>query len=163
MRDVESLLRSTPNTFPTKSSRRAAQGTWKPFRPNSVPDSLFSRPLPFLIFLEQVIRPHDLSYKSRSNTPPPPRRRAGVGPPPAQARYNDVFHQFDLDPVSQATNSRLLSLFVSEIGKIYSRQVTGLTMKSQRRLGKAIRRAKMMGIIPVLSAPKLSGTYRNRR
>ncbi|KAM6495993.1 hypothetical protein JOM56_008699 [Amanita muscaria] len=145
MRDVESLLRSTPNTFPTKSSRRAAQGTWKPFRPNS------------------VIRPHDLSYKSRSNTPPPPRRRAGVGPPPAQARYNDVFHQFDLDPVSQATNSRLLSLFVSEIGKIYSRQVTGLTMKSQRRLGKAIRRAKMMGIIPVLSAPKLSGTYRNRR
>jgi ribosomal protein S18 len=112
----------------------------------------------------QMIRPHDLLYKSRRVTPPPPRRRPQVGPPPAQARYHDVFHQFHLDPLSQVTNPAILSQFLSEMGKIYSRSVTGLTLKTQRRLGKAIRRAKMMGIIPVLSTHKqLSGVYRNRR
>lgn len=37
------------------------------------------------------------------------------------------------------------------MGKIKPRSQTKLTWRSQRRLGKAIRRAKMMGIIPVLS------------
>jgi hypothetical protein len=41
--------------------------------------------------------------------------------------------------------------FVTEMGKIKGRADTKLTRKSQRRLGQAIRRAKMMGLTPMLS------------
>ncbi|KAG5648927.1 hypothetical protein DXG03_000276 [Asterophora parasitica] len=89
---------------------------------------------------------------ARINAPAPYfSRRAAVGPPPVIARYNDVFRQFDIDPVSQAMNPEVLSHYMSEMGKIYGRNVTGLTSRSQRRISKAIRRAKMMGIIPILS------------
>lgn len=49
------------------------------------------------------------------------------------------------------------------MGKIYGRPVTGLTLKSQRKLGKAIRRAKMMGIIPNLSKTSDSWKYDSRK
>jgi ribosomal protein S18 len=62
-----------------------------------------------------------------------------------------VFAQLGLDPVREATNRELMSNFVSDMGKIRGRAETELTRKSQRRLGKAIRRAKMMGLTPVLS------------
>lgn len=48
------------------------------------------------------------------------------------------------------------------MGKIYGRNITGLTSRSQRRLGKAIRRARMIGIIPQLSRPSKSSNFRNR-
>jgi small subunit ribosomal protein S18 len=64
-----------------------------------------------------------------------------------------VFYQLGLDPLSECQNPALLAGFLSEMGKIYGREVTGLTTKNQRRLGKAIRRAKMMGVIPILSSP----------
>ena len=50
-----------------------------------------------------------------------------------------------------ALNPYVLNNYVSDMGKIFGRNITNLTMKNQRRLGKAIRRAKMMGVIPVLS------------
>ncbi|KAG5653035.1 hypothetical protein H0H81_002657 [Sphagnurus paluster] len=120
---------------PSASSRRQQQITkWKPFQPG------------------RVVKPHELTYKSRFNAPATYKpRRAAVGPPPAIARYNDVFHQFDIDPLSLSMNPDILSHYMSEMGKIYGRNYTGLTSRSQRRIGKAIRRAKMMGIIPVLS------------
>lgn len=74
-----------------------------------------------------------------------------VGPSRAEAESRDIFRQLDIDPVKEALNTTLLSNFVTEMGKIKGRAVTGLTWRSQRRLGKAIRRAKMMGVIPVLS------------
>jgi small subunit ribosomal protein S18 len=37
------------------------------------------------------------------------------------------------------------------MGKILSRNKTNLTWKSQKSVGKAIRRARSMGIIPVLA------------
>jgi small subunit ribosomal protein S18 len=60
-----------------------------------------------------------------------------------------------VDPLQEASNDVLMSSFVTEMGKIKHRAETGLTTKSQRRLGKAIRRAKMMGVIPVLSSARL--------
>jgi small subunit ribosomal protein S18 len=51
-----------------------------------------------------------------------------------------------------------MSAFVTEMGKIKPRSVTNLTWRSQRKLGKAIRRAKMMGIIPQLSRKLLAQT-----
>ena len=44
-----------------------------------------------------------------------------------------------------------MSEFVTRMGRIKKRNETRLTWKNQRKLGKAVRRAKMMGIIPVLS------------
>jgi small subunit ribosomal protein S18 len=77
-----------------------------------------------------------------------------VSPGSGIARYNDVFYQLDLDPLEECQNSYLLTGFVSDMGKIFGREKTGLTAKSQRKLGKAIRRAKQMGVMPVLSKIK---------
>lgn len=80
-----------------------------------------------------------------------PRKPPYVGPDAKTSRYNDAFYQLGIDPLDECTNARLLSDFVTEMGKIKSRAVTGLTWRSQRRLSKAIRRAKMMGVMPMLS------------
>jgi small subunit ribosomal protein S18 len=82
------------------------------------------------------------------------RRRALLGPGAAESRRNDSFHQLGIDPLDEATNGRLLSYFVTDMGKVKSRAETKLTWRNQRRLTKAIRRAKMMGIMPILNKHK---------
>lgn len=79
------------------------------------------------------------------------RRAPQVGPDAKTSRHRDAFYQLGIDPLDECINSRLLSDFVTDMGKIRSRAYTGLTWRSQRRLSKAIRRAKMMGVIPLLS------------
>jgi len=79
------------------------------------------------------------------------RKRALLGPGAAESRRNDWFHQLGIDPLDEATNPRLLSYFVTDMGKIKGRAETKLTWRNQRRLTKAIRRAKMMGIMPILN------------
>ncbi|KAK2466120.1 hypothetical protein APHAL10511_001762 [Amanita phalloides] len=110
-----------------------------------------------------VIHPHDFLYKSRRIIPSPPRRAPEVGPPPAQARYHDVFHQLSVDPLSTALHPLVLSRYVSEMGKINRRSSTGLTMKSQRKVGKALRRAKMMGLLPMLSKHRAAPVLKKLR
>ncbi|KAI0832307.1 hypothetical protein BC628DRAFT_1305289, partial [Trametes gibbosa] len=78
-------------------------------------------------------------------------RRPLLGPDASTSRYLDVFHQMDINPLNECLNSKIMSHFVTTMGKIKGRNETNLTWKNQRRVGKAIRRAKMMGIIPVLS------------
>ncbi|KAG1755540.1 hypothetical protein EDB19DRAFT_413206 [Suillus lakei] len=75
------------------------------------------------------IRPHYFSHDHRFKGPPPFPKRPLIGPGKKQAKQQDSF--------------------------LPHRAETGLTTKSQRRLGKAIRRAKMMGVIPVLSSARL--------
>ncbi|KIK06817.1 hypothetical protein K443DRAFT_129738 [Laccaria amethystina LaAM-08-1] len=143
------ILQSADATTQSKAHPSKSVATvdgWKPFKTHS------------------VVRPHELTYKARSKNSRPFRKQpAIVGPSPAEARYNDPFHQLNLDPLSFSTNALVLSNFISEMGKIYGRPVTGLTTKSQRKLGKAIRRAKMMGIIPNLSRPSDSWMFDNRK
>ncbi|KAH9966050.1 hypothetical protein BC827DRAFT_1265117 [Russula dissimulans] len=79
------------------------------------------------------------------------RKRALLGPGGAESRRNDWFYQLGIDPLDEATNPRLLSYFVSDLGKMKSRAETKLTWRSQRRLTKAVRRAKMMGVMPILN------------
>ncbi|KAH6915026.1 hypothetical protein BKA70DRAFT_1396328 [Coprinopsis sp. MPI-PUGE-AT-0042] len=98
----------------------------------------------------RVVRPIDLSYDQRVSKYNR-RRPSQVAPTSREARSRDVFHQLDLDPLSLATYPLIMSHFVTEMGLIKPRTQTGLTVKSQRRLGKAIRRARMMGVIPILS------------
>ena len=48
-------------------------------------------------------------------------------------------------------NVLLLQRFLSEQGKILSRRTTGIGAKEQRRISKAIKRARLMGILQFVS------------
>ncbi|KAG6333664.1 hypothetical protein ID866_5422 [Astraeus odoratus] len=102
------------------------------------------------------IRPHYWSHahrfeKQRVRTAPPL-----VGPGNHEARERDILRHFGIDPLYETSNTVLLSSFITEMGKTKNRVETKLTTKTQRRLGKAIRRAKMMGIMPQLSNPRMT-------
>ncbi|KAJ2916395.1 hypothetical protein MD484_g3976, partial [Candolleomyces efflorescens] len=99
----------------------------------------------------RAIRPHELSYSNRVVVPTPYRKPIQVAPTTAKAKSKDIFHRLSVDPLDLATNPLILSNFVTEMGQIRPRTQTQLTVKSQRRLGKAIRRARMMGVLPLLS------------
>ena len=70
---------------------------------------------------------------------------------------NDPFYLLGINPAKPSLaddtykNGAILSQFTTEMGRIQSRNVSGLTRKSQRQIGKAIRRARALGILPVLS------------
>jgi ribosomal protein S18 len=102
----------------------------------------------------QHIRPHQLTYNARLKKVHPGTKRQTIGPGSPESRWNDAFHQLGLDPLVECQNSDLLASFLSEMGKIHGREKTGLTTRTQRRLAKAIRRAKHMGIIPLHSRPQ---------
>lgn len=80
-----------------------------------------------------------------------------LGPSKRDAMKQDPFYQLNLNPAKPSLaddsykNGAILSQFTSEMGRILPRNVTGLTRKSQRYVGKAVRRARALGILPVLS------------
>jgi len=45
----------------------------------------------------------------------------------------------------------LLSKFLTEQGKILPRRITGLTMKQQSRLTKAVKRARILSLLPFIN------------
>jgi small subunit ribosomal protein S18 len=45
----------------------------------------------------------------------------------------------------------LLSKFLTEQGKILPRRMTGLTTKQQTRLTKAVKRARMLSLLPFIN------------
>ncbi|KWU46669.1 hypothetical protein RHOSPDRAFT_31485 [Rhodotorula sp. JG-1b] len=101
---------------------------------------------------DQVISPQQLSPRNLLQ-PYPPRpdfsQAFPLGPPTAYAHTHDPFIRYGLDPVEDAQlNPSLLSEFVTTMGKIKPRGKTGLQRKTQRKVGKAIRRARSMGIMP---------------
>ncbi|PWN51456.1 hypothetical protein IE53DRAFT_386166 [Violaceomyces palustris] len=104
----------------------------------------------------QYYNPTTLSYESmvgeRSRI-----SRPLLGPTKKEAIQQDLIHFHGLKPGKPSLhddsykNGSILSAFVTEMGKIMPRAQTGLTRKSQRNIGKAVRRARAMGIIPVMS------------
>ncbi|XP_006459991.1 hypothetical protein AGABI2DRAFT_191766 [Agaricus bisporus var. bisporus H97] len=109
-----------------------------------------------------ILRPNDLSPEKCQNSRGA-NRSTRIAPPAPEARYKDIFRQLNIDPVDFTLNPHVLSTYISEMGKIYGRNITGLTCRSQRRLGKAIRRARMIGIIPQLSRPSKQSLFALRR
>ncbi|KAG8804316.1 hypothetical protein FRC17_005997 [Serendipita sp. 399] len=94
--------------------------------------------------------PYDFEPKNRTR----PTSRPFVepaGPPRAIAIREDVFHQLDLNPLDEVLNCGLITSFTTPMGRIKKRNETRLTWKNQRRIGKAIRRAQAMGLIPKYS------------
>ncbi|KAJ7507972.1 hypothetical protein B0H11DRAFT_2271494 [Mycena galericulata] len=100
------------------------------------------------------IRPYDLSLAGRSWPTRPMPRRPGLPPSTRDARKMDVFYQLGVDPLKLALHPEVLDKYMSEMAMIQPRRITQLTMKSQRRIAKAIRRSKMMGVIPLFSRPR---------
>ncbi|MGW6504058.1 30S ribosomal protein S18 [Nonomuraea angiospora] len=50
-------------------------------------------------------------------------------------------------------DTNLLRKFVSDRGKIRSRRVTGVTVRQQRQIAKAIKNAREMALLPYTSRP----------
>ena len=46
----------------------------------------------------------------------------------------------------------LLKLFITEQGKILPRRATGVTVQQQRQIAKAIKRARMLSLLPYLTS-----------
>ncbi|KIJ70104.1 hypothetical protein HYDPIDRAFT_104775 [Hydnomerulius pinastri MD-312] len=100
------------------------------------------------------IRPHYWSHEHRFEQKRIRLSRSKVGPGKREAREHDVLGHFGIDPLWETGNPTLLASFMTDMGKIRPRSQTRLSTKTQRRVGKAIRRAKMMGMIPLLSNPR---------
>ena len=47
---------------------------------------------------------------------------------------------------------KLLTLFVTDQGKILPRRATGVTIQQQRKLAKAIKRARILSLIPFVTS-----------
>ena len=130
----------------TRQERQTSQRPACTFPSNAQVSSFFF--LQVLIFTSiQFLKPTDLLVRED----PFRRKRALLGPGAAESRQNDWFYQLGIDPLDEATNPRLLSYFVTGMGKVKRRAETKLTWRNQRRLTKAIRRAKMMGVMPILN------------
>ena len=49
----------------------------------------------------------------------------------------------------------LLKLFITEQGKILPRRVTGVTVQQQRQIAKAIKRARILSLLPYVASNDL--------
>ncbi|KAM0753226.1 hypothetical protein T439DRAFT_323861 [Meredithblackwellia eburnea MCA 4105] len=73
-----------------------------------------------------------------------------LGPPTSEARRLDPFVRLGINPLDSPMNPYLRTNFTTSMGKISSRGKTGLQRSSQRKMGKAVRRARSMGVVAVL-------------
>ena len=60
--------------------------------------------------------------------------------------YNKKIDYKDID---------LLKLFITEQGKILPRRATGVTVQQQRQIAKAIKRARMLSLLPFVASNEL--------
>jgi small subunit ribosomal protein S18 len=58
-------------------------------------------------------------------------------------------------------NISYLRRFITEQGKIFSRRITGLSAKDQRQLTKAVKQARILGLLGFTPTPNPSGTRGN--
>ncbi|GAA5845019.1 hypothetical protein JCM3766R1_004850 [Sporobolomyces carnicolor] len=84
-----------------------------------------------------------------------------LGPPTEFRHTHDPFARYGLDPLRDVSslNPFWKAEFCTTMGKIKPRGKTGLQRKSQRRVGKSIRRARSMGLVPTfgVSVPGQGG------
>nr|YP_010134238.1 ribosomal protein S18 [Navicula veneta]QWM93728.1 ribosomal protein S18 [Navicula veneta] len=58
----------------------------------------------------------------------------------------------DLNQKIDYKNVDLLQLFVTEQGKILPRRATGVTVQQQRKIAKAIKRARILSLFPFVAS-----------
>lgn len=66
-----------------------------------------------------------------------------LGPPTSAARKMDPFIALGISPLDSPMNPFLRAEFCTSMGKIKSRGKTGLQRGTQRKMGKAVRRARV--------------------
>lgn len=66
-------------------------------------------------------------------------------------RSNAGFNRKKVDPIDFYCMPQLFNQYLTSSGKILSRSVTGLASKKQKRLAKAIRRARAFGLLSHVS------------
>ncbi|KAL7748828.1 hypothetical protein RI367_005741 [Sorochytrium milnesiophthora] len=77
----------------------------------------------------------------------------------ANLKY-DVFKAMKKDPLKEYKDSTLLSYFITEAGSLMNRHQTSLSAKNQRKLSKAVRRARAMGLLPYMYRPEQPRYFR---
>ena len=60
-----------------------------------------------------------------------------------------------LDEKIDYKDIELLTLFVTEQGKIFPRRATGITVQQQRKLSKAIKRARILALLPFVASNEI--------
>ncbi|OMJ07453.1 30S ribosomal protein S18, chloroplastic [Smittium culicis] len=60
----------------------------------------------------------------------------------------DPFKLLEINPINEYKNTTLMVNYLTEMGRIIPRRKTGLSAKSQKRLSKAIKRARAFGLLP---------------
>jgi small subunit ribosomal protein S18 len=102
----------------------------------------------------EIYSPADLAFEARR----PLNRKRAEG-------YNqDDFAALGLDPQDEYKSFNLLSEYVSTLGRIKPREATGLSAKNQRKLGKAIRRARALGLMSTTAQdPSLNNAIKASR
>ncbi len=65
-------------------------------------------------------------------------------------RKSSPFASKDAPPIDYK-DVKLLQRFVSERGKIVPRRITAVTAKEQRELAQAVKRARILGLLPFVS------------
>nr|QYB19065.1 ribosomal protein S18 [Climaconeis cf. scalaris] len=63
-------------------------------------------------------------------------------------KKRNLLNTISLDQKISYKNIDLLTLFISEQGKILPRRVTGVTIQQQRKLAKAIKRGRILALFP---------------
>lgn len=74
-------------------------------------------------------------------------RNRRPAPPPGRSPKRNLLHSLGLDAVDYK-DTATLRVFISERGKIRSRQVTGLSVQQQRQVATAIKTAREMALLP---------------
>ncbi|WVF71189.1 ribosomal protein S18 [Kwoniella sp. CBS 6097] len=101
--------------------------------------------------------PHSLTSSSLYPDQKPFARAPLLGPPRKIATKIDPFHLSKTSPTTHDLNPLFALSFVNQMGKIKGRAETGLTWKSQRKVGKLVRRARAMGLISPWSNQPVPG------
>ncbi|KAJ3275513.1 hypothetical protein HDV01_000340 [Terramyces sp. JEL0728] len=60
----------------------------------------------------------------------------------------DVFEKLKINPLSEYKNPVIMSSFLTKMGHIQPRRKTGLSLENQKKLARAIKRARAFGILP---------------
>ncbi|CDS00575.1 hypothetical protein [Sporisorium scitamineum] len=148
---IEKLARSRASTSSTPSS------TGTVHNPRSTTPTRERQTVSGRAFMNgHYYNPTTLSYDSITQRPNRLARPL-LGPTKKEAIQKDLIHINGLKPGKPSLhddsykNAAILANYVTEMGKIMPRASTGLTRKSQRAVGKAVRRARSMGLLPVMS------------
>lgn len=151
---IEKLASSSATSTSPFSPSSSSVSAYSPNRANSASQRSTVSGRAFLN--GHYYNPQTLSQQQIIQRPRRPARPI-LGPEKKDAVQQDLLYIHGLNPGKPSLhddsykNAPIISAFMSEMGKILPRAQTGLTRKSQRSIGKAIRRARAIGLLPVLS------------